>query len=315
MRARRRAAPAGSRRARRARARPFFGAACDDHGSSRAPATPARTAGRSSLPAAEAAAEFWASAARRRRHALRSRRARHAAARGRHEPVRQRHGRDDDAARIRARLDGGAGAGNRDFIGRAALVAQRDAGVAAQARRACCSRTAACCARTRRSSCRAAGEGEVTSGTFSPTLERSIGLARVPAADRRALRSRDPRQALSARVVKPPFVRNGKIAIRSELESPERRHEHSSRTICAILKSHEWARLETDGTVDGRHHRPRATGARRPRVRRGAGGGTPCRRGRGLRGRRIGQGRVRRLQPRRAARSSPAMRSSRPSPS
>ena len=27
----------------------------------------------------------------------------------------------------------------------------------------------------------AAGEGEITSGTFSPTLERSIALARVPA--------------------------------------------------------------------------------------------------------------------------------------
>ena len=42
----------------------------------------------------------------------------------------------------------------------------------------------------------AAGEGEVTSGTFSPTLERSIALARVPAAAarRRHRAGRHPRQ-------------------------------------------------------------------------------------------------------------------------
>ena len=33
----------------------------------------------------------------------------------------------------------------------------------------------------------AVGEGEVTSGTFSPTLERSIGLARVPSQTDRSL--------------------------------------------------------------------------------------------------------------------------------
>jgi aminomethyltransferase len=56
-------------------------------------------------------------------------------------------------------------------------------------------------------------DGEVTSGTFSPTLERSIGLARVPAAtgDRVEVEIRD--RQLPARVVKPPFVRNGKICI------------------------------------------------------------------------------------------------------
>ena len=57
------------------------------------------------------------------------------------------------------------------------------------------------------------GEGEVTSGTFSPTLERSIGLARVPAgaADRVQVDIRG--RLLDARVVKPPFVRNGKVMI------------------------------------------------------------------------------------------------------
>jgi aminomethyltransferase len=60
-----------------------------------------------------------------------------------------------------------------------------------------------------------AGEGEITSGTFSPTLGRSIALARVPAAvaigESVDVAIRDKR--LSARVVKPPFVRNGQALI------------------------------------------------------------------------------------------------------
>jgi len=61
----------------------------------------------------------------------------------------------------------------------------------------------------------AAGEGEITSGTFSPTLGRSIALARLPAevatgdVVRVAIRERE----LCARVVKPPFARNGKALV------------------------------------------------------------------------------------------------------
>jgi aminomethyltransferase len=59
----------------------------------------------------------------------------------------------------------------------------------------------------------AVGEGEVTSGTFSPTLERAIALARVPSqtTDRCEVEIRG--RLLSAAVVRPPFVRHGKIAI------------------------------------------------------------------------------------------------------
>ena len=59
------------------------------------------------------------------------------------------------------------------------------------------------------------GEGEITSGTFSPTLDRSIALARIPlgveagALVRVSVRDKQ----LAAKVVKPPFVRNGKILI------------------------------------------------------------------------------------------------------
>jgi aminomethyltransferase len=59
------------------------------------------------------------------------------------------------------------------------------------------------------------GDGEVTSGTFSPTLARSIALARVPAAVRPGdtVRVAVRERALAARVVKPPFVRNGKSLV------------------------------------------------------------------------------------------------------
>jgi aminomethyltransferase len=59
------------------------------------------------------------------------------------------------------------------------------------------------------------GEGEVTSGTFSPTLDRSIALARLPLGVETGglvqVSVRD--KQLAAKVVKPPFVRNGKILV------------------------------------------------------------------------------------------------------
>ena len=58
-----------------------------------------------------------------------------------------------------------------------------------------------------------AGEGEITSGTFSPTLERSIALARVPAASAAAVQVDIRGKLLQARVVKPPFVRFGRPLI------------------------------------------------------------------------------------------------------
>src|SRR5579864_5713880 len=57
------------------------------------------------------------------------------------------------------------------------------------------------------------GEGEITSGTFAPTLERSIALARVPAATADKVQVDIRGKLLQARVVKPPFVRNGKSLI------------------------------------------------------------------------------------------------------
>jgi len=59
----------------------------------------------------------------------------------------------------------------------------------------------------------AIGEGEITSGTFSPTLERSIALARVPAATPGRVQVDIRGKLLNARVVKPPFVRFGKSLV------------------------------------------------------------------------------------------------------
>ena len=61
----------------------------------------------------------------------------------------------------------------------------------------------------------AQGDGEITSGTFSPTLSQSIALARLPArvmpGDTVHVVIRD--KELAARVVKPPFARNGKALV------------------------------------------------------------------------------------------------------
>ena len=60
------------------------------------------------------------------------------------------------------------------------------------------------------------GEGEVTSGSFSPTMGKSIALARVPAGtavgDTVAVQIRE--KNVDARVVKPPFVRNGAVLVK-----------------------------------------------------------------------------------------------------
>jgi aminomethyltransferase len=55
--------------------------------------------------------------------------------------------------------------------------------------------------------------GEVTSGTFSPTLNRSIALARVPKTSQPTVQVDIRGKLHPARIVKPPFVRHGKALI------------------------------------------------------------------------------------------------------
>jgi aminomethyltransferase len=101
---------------------------------------------------------------------------------------------------------------DRDFIGRAALAAQKAnantrkfVGLLVEERAVLRSHQKVIVP--------AVGEGEVTSGTFSPTLQRSIGLARVPAqtADRCEVEIRG--KLVQARIVRPPFVRHGKATV------------------------------------------------------------------------------------------------------
>ncbi len=54
------------------------------------------------------------------------------------------------------------------------------------------------------------GEGEITSGTFSPSLQKSIALARVPADIGGSCEVEVRGKRLKASVVKPVFVRDGK---------------------------------------------------------------------------------------------------------
>jgi aminomethyltransferase len=101
---------------------------------------------------------------------------------------------------------------DRNFVGRAALEAQRAAGVAHKLVGVVLEDRGVLRSH-QKVVIEGVGEGELTSGTFSPTLQRSIGFARVPAAtgERVAIDIRG--KLLPARVVKYPFVRNGHALI------------------------------------------------------------------------------------------------------
>ncbi len=59
------------------------------------------------------------------------------------------------------------------------------------------------------------GRGEITSGSFSPTMQQSIALARLPLASAigETVRVQVREKLLSARVVKPAFVRHGRVRV------------------------------------------------------------------------------------------------------
>ena len=101
---------------------------------------------------------------------------------------------------------------DRDFIGRSALEAEKNAGaklklvgLVLEERGVLRAHQVVRIAEV--------GEGEITSGSFSPTLSKSIALARVPSAtaDRAEVEIRG--KWYPVRVVKPTFVRHGKTLI------------------------------------------------------------------------------------------------------
>ena len=57
------------------------------------------------------------------------------------------------------------------------------------------------------------GEGVITSGSFSPSMDCSIALARVPKLARERCRVEIRDKLVDAVVVKPPFVKHGKVLV------------------------------------------------------------------------------------------------------
>lgn len=57
------------------------------------------------------------------------------------------------------------------------------------------------------------GEGEITSGSFSPTLNKAIAFARIPVEAEDQCKVEIRGKHLDVKIVKPPFVRNGKSLI------------------------------------------------------------------------------------------------------
>lgn len=99
----------------------------------------------------------------------------------------------------------------RDFIGKAALLAK---GQNAQYAGLILREKGGILRAHQKIIC-AQGEGEITSGTFSPSMQEAIALARIPMGvaigDTVHVVIRD--KQLAATVVKMPFVRNGKVLV------------------------------------------------------------------------------------------------------
>lgn len=94
----------------------------------------------------------------------------------------------------------------RDFIGRQALLAKQAAGHPVQAGLILRDKGVL---RAHQKVITELGEGEITSGTFSPTLGVAIALARVPAGSRGMVEVEVRNKRLAAEIVQPPFVRHG----------------------------------------------------------------------------------------------------------
>ena len=106
-------------------------------------------------------------------------------------------------------FDEGADGQPRDFIGRSALEAQRDGGAARQMIGLVMDEKGVL--RHGQRVLTSNGEGEILSGTFSPTLGKAIAFARVPAGECADVRVDIRGKEVPVRVVRFPFVREGKI--------------------------------------------------------------------------------------------------------
>jgi len=99
----------------------------------------------------------------------------------------------------------------REFIGREALVAEKEAGpvmkfvgLVLQGKGVL---------RGHQKVVSEAGEGEITSGTFSPSMGVAIAMARVPAQTTDRVQVNMRGKLVDAKVVKMPFVREGQVCV------------------------------------------------------------------------------------------------------
>ena len=96
---------------------------------------------------------------------------------------------------------------DRDFIGRAALLAARDGGISREMIGIVLDDKGVL--RHGQKVLTDLGDGEILSGSFSPTLAKSIAFARVPAGAHNNLRVDIRGREVPVRMVKFPFVRDG----------------------------------------------------------------------------------------------------------
>ena len=102
---------------------------------------------------------------------------------------------------------------DRDFVGRAALMEQRDRLATRFVGLVLVGRGVMRSGQVVRVP---EGEGVVTSGTYSPTLGASIALARIPIGDATTAEVEIRGRAVPADIVRPPFVRHGRRRVSTE---------------------------------------------------------------------------------------------------
>ncbi len=105
-------------------------------------------------------------------------------------------------------------ADEREFVGKAALLAQRQAGISQQFVGLLLLDKGVL--RNHLKVITAQGEGEITSGSYSPTLGKSIAMARIPAAASGIVEVESRNKHLQVEIVKLPFVREGKSTLNNE---------------------------------------------------------------------------------------------------
>ena len=115
---------------------------------------------------------------------------------------------DEDTSPLVSNLAWTVDLSDRDFIGKAAVAAEKAAGVSAKLTGLVMQGKGVL--RHGQTVITAEGEGTITSGVFSPTLGVAIALARIPRAAKgdAEVEIRGKRQPVI--IVRPPFVRGGK---------------------------------------------------------------------------------------------------------